>query len=95
MRVLSVKHIEDCFDGSFIKELLLDEPISRDLILYLGRVGKLQYFPDFPRPFFKIDATGMTCKGIEGNNTIRVVVYEKNQLEELKAIIEQNEKKNS
>ena len=55
MRVVHVKDIEDCFDGSSIKEFELDEKISKDFIKKLGQGYCLEYFSDFARPFFKIE----------------------------------------
>jgi hypothetical protein len=73
MKVIDVKHVEDCFDGSLIKELLLDTEISKELIFALGEGGDVQYFGHFARPFFKIHVKGLyDLKGIEGNRTMRV-----------------------
>ncbi|BDS15064.1 hypothetical protein [Aureispira anguillae] len=73
MTVIQIKHIEDCFDGSSVKELLLSEAISSDLIHALGKTGDLQYFPHFARPFFKIRLhKKLDVKGIEGNDTLRI-----------------------
>lgn len=73
MKIIDVKHVEDCFDGSLIKELLLDTEISMALISALGEGGDVQYFGHFARPFFKIRAEGLfDLKGIEGCRTMRV-----------------------
>jgi hypothetical protein len=73
MEVIEIKNIEDCFDGTSIKELLLSEDISRELIFALGKDGDIQYFPNFARPFFKIRVNGrFDIKGIEGDRTIRI-----------------------
>ena len=73
MKVEEVKHVEDCFDGSLIKELLLSSEISKKLIFALGEDGKVQYFPHFAKPFFKIRVVGKyDLKGIEGNKTMRI-----------------------
>lgn len=87
MKVLNVNDIEDCVDGSFIKEIVLDREVAKDFILYLGKMGRMQYFPDFSRPFFKISAGGMALKGVQGNKTIRVILFEKEKLEFLKDLI--------
>lgn len=65
--------MEDCFDGSLIKEILLADNIIKEQIYTLGEGGYIQYFSDFPRPFYKIRISGLyDVKGIEGNNTMRV-----------------------
>lgn len=73
MYIIEIKNIEDCFDGSNIREVLLTFEVTKALIFALGEEGKLQYFGDFARPFFKIRVEDKyDLKGIEGNNTIRV-----------------------
>lgn len=73
MKVLDVKHVEDCFDGSLIKELLLSTEISKEMIYLLGKNGDVQYFPNFAKPFFKIRVNReYDIKGIEGNRSIRI-----------------------
>jgi len=73
MKVIETRHVEDCFDGSLIKELLLAEEITKQFILLLGKDGNVQYFSHFARPFFKIRLAGLyDIKGIEGNKTMRI-----------------------
>lgn len=73
MIILELKQVEDCLDGSVIKELFLDKKVSAEFIQALGREGSLQYFPHFARPFFKLRIDGkLDLKGIEGNTTLRV-----------------------
>lgn len=75
MKVAEIKHVEDCFDGSFIKEIAFEEAITKEFILFLGGDGKLQYFPTFARPFFKLVKQGKyECKGVEGNQSIRIIL---------------------
>lgn len=73
MKVIKIKHVEDCFDGSLIKELLLSEEITEEFIYKLGVSGEIQYFPHFARPFFKIRVNCIyDLKGIVGNTTLRI-----------------------
>lgn len=73
MEILESRKVEDCFDGSAIRELRLASEISRDLILGMGEDGHIQYFEGFARPFFKIRVDGrFDVKGIEGSRTMRV-----------------------
>ena len=73
MEIVEIKHIEDCFDGSSIKEILFSEKINAAFIHALGKKGSLQYFKHFARPFFKIRIEGkVDAKGIEGNSTMRI-----------------------
>ncbi len=73
MKVVSVKNVEDCFDGSFIREILFEEIIDKETILNLSQEGSLKYYEDFPRPFFKIIRnTYYDIKGVQGNKSIRI-----------------------
>lgn len=91
MKIVRIKDIEDCFDGSSIKEILFDEGVTKEFVHYLGRAGRLQYFPSLVRPFFRIDdSKRYSIKGIEGNKTVRIVLYRmehENGLNELKKLI--------
>ncbi|MBN1908607.1 MAG: hypothetical protein JW818_02615 [Pirellulales bacterium] len=72
-QVIAVRHVEDCFDGDFIKEFELNQPLDEAIMRRLADKGKLQYFPDFPRPYFRIDRQGAcTIQGVIGKKTFRV-----------------------
>jgi hypothetical protein len=74
MIVSKVKQVEDCFDGSFIKEFILSEPSSEDFMRKLAKGRMLDYYPDFPRPFFRIEKGGVwVIKGVEGSESLRVM----------------------
>jgi len=84
MKIAEIKHIEDCFDGSFIHEILFDAEITSEFIQSLAMHGELHYYPSFARPFFRlIVPRQFTLKGVEGNRTVRVLSYEK----DLKAML--------
>ncbi len=70
----SCRKVRDCIDGNIIYEYGLDRPISRDLIQALGGLGRLDYFEDFPQPFFRVQAKGwLELKGVLGQNSIEVI----------------------
>ncbi len=74
MEIDHIQHIEDCFDGSFIKEFVLRVPSDREFIYKLSHNCSLDYYPEFPRPFFRIENRGhWMIKGVEGANTFRVI----------------------
>jgi hypothetical protein len=65
MNIVALKKIDDCFDGSMIWELELDEKITEDWILALAVKGRLEYFKDFPRRFFRLFLSdGSQAKGV-------------------------------
>ena len=73
MEVVKVVTVEDCFDGSFIKEFHLSETITEKFIKELGKDHSLEYFPDFPRAFFRIEKKNMyQIKGVVDSDTMRV-----------------------
>ncbi len=80
MEIISIKDIEDCFDGSFIKEVLFSEPVTKDFIYYIGKNCHVSYHSNFARPFYKIEAPLYVIKGVEGNLTARITLYEKDSI---------------
>lgn len=52
MKLVEIKKLEDCFDGSIIFEYSFDENVEETFMKMLGQTGKLDYYPDFRRPFF-------------------------------------------
>ena len=74
MRITSVVNAEDCFDGGGSVRYWFDEPWNRSDIQRLASLGRLDYFPDFPRPFFRVVArNGMQLKGVEGAASCLIV----------------------
>ena len=74
MRIIQILDIEECLDGTFIKELIVDENLKSDFIKALGRTGTFNYYKSFMRPYFKIETECLIIKGVEDDNTIRVIV---------------------
>jgi hypothetical protein len=84
VKVIRVKDQEDCFDGSLMKDVLLDGPVTRSFIEFIGEKGDLSYFPNFASPFFKVDIKGhYFLKGIENNTSLNLVLYKRNPGESL------------
>jgi hypothetical protein len=79
MTIVNVRHIEDCFDGSYMYEILFDAEITQPFIRSLGAVGQLQYYESFARPYFRaVFPNQFTVKGVEGQRTVRVTAYDSN-----------------
>ena len=75
MRVVNAKLLEDCLDKTIVKELHLSEPIDEPLMRRLAVEAKLQYFPDFPKPYFRIDRSGhYVIQGSVGNSHFRITI---------------------
>lgn len=74
MRMTGSEKLEDCFDGSMVFRWRFDKPWDRESIAALARLGSLDYFPDFPRPYFRLRTReGLQISGVEGDSACRVV----------------------
>lgn len=73
MRILrSVRH-KVCADGSFMKEFLLDAPLTRDFFTYLGNFGQVETLPNVGDGFYKFEKQDwFSIKGFLGDTTIEV-----------------------
>ena len=92
MRLIESRFLEDCFDGTIMREVTLDEDISEPFVLYLGDFGELQYFPQFPRPFFIMEEPGKyILKGSTGKPTARIILSKSGQEENLAGFIKRCE----
>ena len=76
----SCHKVRDCIDGNIIFNYVVDRPIDEAFIRALGhRLGTLEYFADFPRPFFRIQAKGwLELKGTQGETTFEVIFPSRN-----------------
>ncbi len=73
VKIVSVKKLEDCFDGSTVYSYEFDTAWTYKQIQELGFIGELSYYKDFPKPFFRIKTSGgMQIKGVEGENSCTV-----------------------
>ncbi len=89
MKIEDAVKLEDCFDGSVIYSYRFDEAWTRDSIMKLKKMGDVDYFPDFPRPFFRLRGTGgFQVKGVEGDTVCRVILPKKGK-EEIRQAFEQ------
>ncbi len=85
MKLVNIKKLEDCIDGSMIFMYSFNEKIDETLMKKLEEKGKLQYYSEFPRPFFKlITADGVQVKGIIWDDNFEVVFPTTNKQERKK-----------
>lgn len=74
MRIVEVVKTEDCFDGSYIREFVVDSEITEQAVMSLAKIGELEYYPEFPRPFFKITQKNRVhLKGVVGEKSFKAV----------------------
>jgi hypothetical protein len=73
VHVVGSQLLENCLDRSVVKEIRLSDPVGEAAMRSMARHGRLQYFPDFPRPYFRIDRSRMyVVQGVFGNTLLRV-----------------------
>ena len=88
MRIVDVKRVEDCFDGSRVMRYFFDTPWTAAVIRRLAALGDLEYCDDFPRPLFRVTLPdGAEIKGVEGESDCQVV-YPQRDREQIQARIE-------
>lgn len=74
MRLLESTRLEDCFDGSAVFRYRTDQPWTPEAIRSLVEFGELDYFRDFPRPYFRArSSNGLQIRGLEGECFCTVV----------------------
>lgn len=77
MKIIKIRDLDNCSDGSYIKSLLFDGVITKEFIDYLGQAGELQYFPSFARPFYQVSFKNKcVVKGVEGLKAARLKLYQ-------------------
>lgn len=73
MRVRALIEVEDCFDSSTIREVVLDEALSAAALRRLEPLGAIECHTEFPRPFFRVKCRGgYYFKGVVGADSFRV-----------------------
>jgi hypothetical protein len=91
--VIAIRHIEDCFNGDFIKELELDSPLDTAVMSRMAEGATLQYHPDFPRPYFRVDRLdAYTIQGVIGKTSFRVTFSQSATKETVDALISRIQK---
>lgn len=84
MKLIEIRKIEDCFDGGSRFEYRFEGEIAETFMNYLAAGDRLDFFPDFPKPFFKIfKENGLQIKGIIGGSDFETY-FPRTQTDELK-----------
>ena len=78
MKIINIKKISGCLEGINVRDVLFDESVTKEFILFLGSFGKLIYQDSFEKPFYKVimrTANGTySIKGSEGNKSARLLL---------------------
>lgn len=86
--VLAVKTVEDCFDADLVREVELASPMSERLMRLLAAGGELDFHPEFPRPYYRIDLSGAyVLQGSLGSQVIRVTLARGKSAEALQQLV--------
>jgi hypothetical protein len=77
VKIIASKKLEDCLDGTSLMEYRLDSSITVAFIHYMGTFGKLDFFENMERPFFRVKKKGAYIfKGILTNDSVQVLYLE-------------------
>jgi hypothetical protein len=94
MKIINIKKIEGCLEGTNVRDVLFDNAVTKEFILYLGTFGKLIYQDSFEKPFYKVimqmPDRVYSIKGSQGNKSARLLLTDNNDSEiikELKTLI--------
>jgi hypothetical protein len=88
MRIIKIKKVEDCLESTNVRDVLLDESISKKFIDHMGKLGKLVYYESFAKPFFKVIVRGeYTIKGAQTNSEFRIMLPESATEEAIEPIV--------
>ena len=72
-RVVAVRLLETCLDRTVIKQFELDTGMDEPTMRRLGEEASLQFFPSFPRPYYRIARErAWVAQGILGDRTVRI-----------------------
>jgi hypothetical protein len=77
MELLEIQDVEDCFDGSYIRNFIFAAEISESMVIKLGEGRKLNLLKDFPKPFYQIIDKKFQIKGAIGNKYFQIIIYSK------------------
>ena len=70
MEIIDFNQVEDCIGSSKSFQIKLDEAWTDTLINSLSTIGKLDYYPEFTRPLFKLRGDeAFILKGVGGEKS--------------------------
>lgn len=75
MHILDKTRTEECIGPATIFIYTFDSNWTRTDIEGLSPLGAVDYYKDFPKPFFRLRCTnGVQVKGVEGSDFCRVIL---------------------
>jgi len=72
-RIERIDDVENCLDSSTVREVFLIGGVDQEIMNRVAHQGRLQYFPYFPKPYFRVDRSRhWVIQGVIGAPSIRV-----------------------
>jgi hypothetical protein len=74
--VADCRNLETCVDHSVVVELRVEPPVDEGCMRRIAGADRLEYFPTFPRPLFRIRRLHVwAITGIVGDGQLRVTYF--------------------
>ena len=71
--IVDIALLETCLDKSVVKSIQLSGPMDESFMRAVARQGRLQFYADFPRPYFRIERPHhYVLQGVLGSDSLRV-----------------------
>lgn len=71
--ISSICKLDDCLGSTVVKEFVVAPIVDEPLMRAMADGGRLHFFPDFPKPYFRIEKTkAYVVQGVIGNDRFRV-----------------------
>lgn len=74
MKVASINFVEDCLDGTALRDIVLDGLVDEVLIAGLSARGQIDVYAHFPIPYFRGSVGTVGVMGTSGSASFRVVL---------------------
>jgi len=74
VKVIAVDFVEDCLDGTSLRDLRLEHPVDKDLVHHLAGLGEIDFYSHFPIPYFRGNVCGAGVMGTTGSISFRAVL---------------------
>jgi hypothetical protein len=73
VRIVKSLQSKVCVDGSFMKEYMLDEPVTGGFLVFLERFGTVRLLEHLKKPYFSFEKEHfISVKGFVGDSTVEV-----------------------
>lgn len=87
MNLVYYEIVEDCIEAKNVYDAYLAVKLDDNLINHLSNLGKLVYFKDFDKPYFRIISRGrFTIKGVKDDDKFRILLPDNAGVEDLELI---------